>query len=161
MCLTQNNLSGQLWGEELAVENIVRSLATVQQPLRRLGGRWVLMTHISCHSLRSEDGGRVETDMLLFPIIKGHLWVINLNGIISCQSSFPREAISRWLCYVYVTQNPLFSKIKMYLGTSCKLEVVLTYKKSYIENAECIQRGYTFKALPRKLERLVVVGWDR
>ena len=52
-CLTQNYLSGQLRSEELAVENIVRSLTTVQQPLRRFRGRGMVMTHVFCHCLRS------------------------------------------------------------------------------------------------------------
>ena len=84
---TQNNLSGNLRSEELAVENVIRSLPTVQQPLRRLGGRGGgrplgLRLRDVGHGLRPQDGGGVETDVFLLSLIQRHFRVINLNEIL-------------------------------------------------------------------------------
>ena len=73
--LTENNLSGNLGSEELAVQNVIRSLPPVQQPLRRLGGRGGrrplgLRLRDVGHGLGPQDGGGVETDVFLLPLIQ-------------------------------------------------------------------------------------------
>ena len=119
-------MSGQLRSEELAVENIVGGLPPVQKSLRGLGGRGVvrvlgLRGHVP-HCLGPEDGGGVETDMLLFPIIKGHLRVINLNGVMACQCTFPQETI--------ILMNICFSNYRIILQS---LLVVYTIKLTKFE----------------------------
>ena len=91
---TENNLSGNLRSEELAVENIIRSLPTVQQPLRRLGGgargrSLGLRLRDVRHRLGPQDGGGVKADVLLLPLIQRHLRVVNLNEILFKLSSHP------------------------------------------------------------------------
>ena len=76
-------MSGQLRREELAVEDIVRGLAAVQQPLRALGGRGGGVSHAPRLQVaqrgRAEQRRGVEADMLLLAVIERYLGIINLN----------------------------------------------------------------------------------
>ena len=102
-------MSGQLRREQLAVEDIVRGLAPVQQPLRALGGRGGGVSHAPRLQVaqrgRAEQRRGVETDVLLLPVIQRYLGVINLNvGIerqylINIHAATPQFDDGQWFTF--------------------------------------------------------------
>ena len=83
--ITKNNLSCKLGGKKFAIQYVIWCLPAIEQPLGRLGWsrRLLLMMilslrHVS-NSLRPENGRGVKADVLLLPIIKRDLGIINLK----------------------------------------------------------------------------------
>lgn len=79
----KNNLSCKLGGKKFAIQYVIWCLPAIEQPLGRLGWsrRLLLMMilslrHVS-NSLRPENGRGVKADVLLLPIIKRDLGIIN------------------------------------------------------------------------------------